>query len=86
MTFQATSQFIRKLNKITHKNSLLSQQINRKLVVLKQSPDHPNLRLHKLTGRKQEWSISIKSDLRIIFQYTPTGILFTDIGSHDEVY
>ena len=32
------------------------------------------------------WSISIKGNLRIIFEYIENGIILLDIGTHDDVY
>ena len=86
MKLLATSYFIRKLNKLTSKNSSLTKKINQQLSILTRNKYHPSLRLHKLTGKQDEWSIFIESNIRIIFQYTPEGILLTDIGSHDAVY
>lgn len=51
------------------------------------NPKHPSLRLHKLSRKNIElWSISIKGNLQIIFQYVKKGILITDISSHNQVY
>jgi addiction module RelE/StbE family toxin len=84
---RSTSNFKRKIKKVIDKNRGLSFIIDEKIAYLQKDPSHPGLRLHKLSGKKQEyWSISIKSNLRIIFRYTLEGILFTNIGSHDEVY
>jgi addiction module RelE/StbE family toxin len=54
-----------------------------------QEPFHSTLKTHKLSGRlKDLWSFSVESDLRVIFYFEDKNnkAVFTDIGSHDEVY
>lgn len=49
------------------------------------NPQYTALRLHKLSG-KENWSISISSDIRLKFSIHRDTILCLDIGTHDEVY
>lgn len=87
MKIFVSSFFGKKYKKLAKKHSGLSKIVDIKIDLLFQNTNHPSLRLHKLTARGvEEWSISIKSDLRIIFQYVDEGILLVNIGSHDEVY
>ena len=87
MEIEFGSKFNRKLIKIYRKNRSVGYKIDRKINILTTNTDAGALRLHKLSGEKRGyWSISIESDLRIIFCFTKAGILLTDIGSHDEVY
>ena len=73
--------------KLIKNNPRLKTTIKEKIELFISSPNHPSLRLHKLTGSPyDDWSISLTDDLRIIFSYAEDGVLFTDIGSHDEVY
>lgn len=87
MKIFATSYFERKYKKLVKKERDLSKKVDEKIALFSKNSKHPSLRLHKLTSREiDEWSISIKGNLRVIFQYVKDGILVTDIGSHDEVY
>ena len=50
---------------------------------------HTSLTTHKLSGKlKGMWSFSIKYDFRIVFYFADnnTKIVFTYVGTHDEVY
>lgn len=78
--------FQNKYKKIKKKNKNLANKLDKKFDLFRKNPNHPSLRLHKLTGRKNQWSISIKRNLRVIFQYVKSGVLLVDIGSHKEVY
>lgn len=51
-------------------------------------PHDPRLRTHKLSGElKDQWSFTVEYDLRVVFYFSsPTKAVFTDIGTHDEVY
>jgi len=46
------------------------------------------LRTHKLYGELKEfWSFTVEYDVRVVFQFAAKNrALFTDIGTHDEVY
>jgi mRNA-degrading endonuclease YafQ of YafQ-DinJ toxin-antitoxin module len=54
------------------------------------NPFHARLKTHKLSGKlKGMWAFSIEQDARVLFYFTkdkPRKAVFTDIGSHDEVY
>ena len=79
--------FRKKYRKIIKKNTQLSSVLDKKFALFFQNPNHPSLKLHKITGKKiEQWSIAVKRNLRILFQYIPEGVLITNIGSHDEVY
>lgn len=76
----------KKYNKYRKSDSKLSQKLDVTILRLGNNPNHPSLRLHKLSGRLEEWSVSVTSDIRLIFQYVDSGILVVDLGTHDEVY
>lgn len=79
--------FRKKYKKLVRKNPQLSLILDKKFALFFQNKNHPSLKIHKITGKEiKQWSISIKRNLRVLFQYIPEGILITDIGSHDEVY
>ncbi len=79
--------FEKRFKKLVDKNPSLAPLIDKKLTILQNNPRHPSLRLHKLSGKLiNQWSLAIKADLMILFQYVKGGILLVDIGSHNEVY
>ena len=61
-----------------------------KLTLFINDPFQAGLKTHKLSGNlKGLWSFSIEYDIRVVFYFTkdnPAKSVFTDIGSHDEVY
>lgn len=87
MNIYLSSEFIKNFKKLTRKDPSLKNKIKEKLKLFQKNPTHPSLRIHKLVGKKeQSWSISIESDLRIIFIFVKDGVLLIDIGRHEEVY
>jgi mRNA-degrading endonuclease YafQ of YafQ-DinJ toxin-antitoxin module len=87
MRIFVTAHFKRKYRKLAKKDHKLSKTVDKKIALFRDNLNHSSLRLHKLASREiDEWSISIKGNLRIVFQYVKGGVLMTDIGSHDEVY
>jgi mRNA-degrading endonuclease YafQ of YafQ-DinJ toxin-antitoxin module len=78
--------FLKVSQKLVKKNPQLKPIIINKIKILKDNPKHQSLRLHKLSGKNQHWSISVNQNIRIIFIYVKEGILVTDIGSHNQVY
>ncbi len=87
MNIYFSQEFIKNYRKITKKNTSLKERVKISLSIFKANPRHPSLRLHRLKGKMvEDWSISIKSDLRIVFTYVSGGILLVDIGNHKEVY
>jgi len=87
MNIYFSKEFIKNYRKITKKNISLREKVKMNLRVFRENPRHPSLRLHRLKGKMvDDWSISIQSDLRIVFTYISDGILLVDIGNHKEVY
>ncbi|HCS78133.1 TPA: hypothetical protein DIV55_00125 [Patescibacteria group bacterium] len=87
MNILVSPNFSRKFYRLTKKDRRLSKNIDRKIAIFKKNPNHPSLRLHKLSGLKERWSISVDMGLRIIFEHIKIDeVYFIDIGSHDEVY
>lgn len=87
MIIKQSPDFVKKLNKLTHKNSRLEAKIASKLKLFLLNKNHNSLRLHKIkSGGIDMWSISVDMGLRIMFVYRDYGILLFDIGSHEEVY
>lgn len=87
MNIYFSKEFIKDYRKITKKNSSLKAKIKVSIAIFKENPRHPSLRLHRLKGKMiDDWSITVQSDLRIIFTYILKGVLLVDIGSHKDVY
>lgn len=87
MKIHLSKKFKKKLDKIYNKDRKIVSLIDKQLGIFKNNPCHPSLRLHKISGKKTEnWSITVRGNLRIIFTFYQEGILLVDIGSHDEVY
>jgi addiction module RelE/StbE family toxin len=80
--------FIKKFKKRTKNNRILLEKLAEKLYIFKSDPFDTRLKTHKLTGELKElYSFSIDYDFRIIFFfYESNKVIFTDIGTHDEVY
>ncbi len=82
-----TPQFAKEFRKLHKNNPKLSKKADKQLQLLISNPNHPSLRLHKLTGKLQEhWSIAINMNLRIIFHYEDQNIILQDLGTHNQVY
>jgi mRNA interferase YafQ len=64
------------------------QLFENKVSLFLNDPFHPQLRTHKLKGvLKGHHAFSLQYDLRVIFYFTSANeAVFTDIGTHDEVY
>lgn len=82
-----TSGFNKDLQKITSQDQKLLERIEKQLALFVQDPRHPSLRTHKLSGQlKNIWSLSINRSLRAVYVIENGTAVFTDIGTHDEVY
>jgi addiction module RelE/StbE family toxin len=77
----------KELLSIRKKDQKLYRRIEKQIDLFTKNPNHPSLRLHKLTGKLENmWSISIDKSIRMVFLYIADKALFVDIGTHDEVY
>lgn len=77
----------KKYKKLLKRDRHIAEKLDEAVSRFRENSKHPSLRIHKLSGKKEEaWSISAAPDSRIIFVYVTDGILIVDIGSHDEVY
>ena len=87
MNIYLSSAFKSAYKRLVKKNKPLQRKIKTKIQTFKDKPNHPSLKLHKLTGSLHDtWSFSVESDLRILFCYIEDGVLFTNIGKHEDVY
>lgn len=77
----------KELLSIRKKDQKLYRRIEKQIDLFTKNPNHPSLRLHKLTGKLDNmWSISIDKSIRMVFLFIADKALFVDIGTHDEVY
>lgn len=87
MKIEVSNRFGKKLKKIYRQDKKLYEKTFKVMNRISIKPDDPSLRIHKLTGFTiPSWSLSVTEKTRILFIFTKSGILLTDIGSHDEVY
>lgn len=79
------------LKNIKRNNPSLFTKFRKQLKLFQQTPNHPSLRLHKLSGKQDHiWSISIDQSIRMLFYFRQSnnakGVVFFTIGKHEEVY
>lgn len=86
MEINFSSKFYRSFDKFLKKYPHEALLIRNRINLLKSSPNHPSLRLHKLANRENEYAISIDHSTRLIFSREKDSIYLLDIGSHDDVY
>lgn len=88
MIIDYTKQCIKDLKKLKKSDQIIFQTTKEKIKLFTQNPKHPSLRVHKLAGTmKEKYSISVKSNLRIIFSWVDNDrVIFFRIGTHNEVY
>lgn len=84
-----TESYLRRAKKFFAKHPEILKQYEKVLRLLCLNPQHPSLRLHKLSGKSFGlFSVSINISYRIIINFIlkDNEIVPVDIGSHDEVY
>lgn len=84
-----TESYEKRARKFLKKHPELKSQYKKVLQLLEMNPQHPSLRLHKLSGNLSDLhSISINLSYRITieFEITETDIVLVNVGSHNEVY
>ncbi len=75
------------LKKLAKKDKSLTEKVRKQMALFSQDPTHPSLRTHKLSGSlKNLWSISITRKLRMTYIVEEDTVIFTQLGTHDEVY
>ena len=88
MKIRFSSDFIKLLRKIKRTDKTLTVQINKQLKLFQLHPQHPSLRIHKLSGKmKNRWSVSLSKSYRMIYILLESDeAYFIAIGTHDKVY
>lgn len=91
MTIEFSPKCQKLLTKIKKKDKSLFDKVEKQLLLFQKAPDHPSLRLHKLSGEKATaWSIAKDMSYRLLFYYYQVGnekrAVFFTLGKHEEVY
>ena len=87
MKFSLTPRLTKQIRKIKQTNPQLQQKIQKQLLLFNQDHRHISLQNHKLRGKLNDvWSISIESNLRILYYVRENEAVFFLLGNHDEVY
>ena len=84
-----TESYIRRAKRFLKRHPHLLGQYEKTLRLLELNPSHPSLRLHKLSGRRDDlYSVSINMSYRITLELLirQDTVIPVDIGSHDQVY
>lgn len=84
-----TESYTRRAVKFLKKHPELRNQYEKTLELLELNPQHPSLRLHKLTGTLSDLhSVSINISYRMTLELLIEGniILPVNIGKHEDVY
>jgi len=58
----------------------------RHILLVQNDPNrmHPSLRVKGVQGKKRIYEMTVTMDIRAAFEYIDDGVLFRNIGSHDE--
>ena len=88
ITITFSKSFERAYRKSVKRNPEKAIIILEKILLFQNSPQHPSLSTHKLSGKlSQLHAFKVEYDLRIVFSWLNSNeIILEDIGTHDEVY
>lgn len=88
MTLEYSSTFSRAYKRRIKNNKHLEDQFAEKVKLFAKNPHDPSLRIHKLIGRLNDsWAFKIDYDCRVVLKFLDNDIvLFTDVGTHKQVY
>jgi addiction module RelE/StbE family toxin len=83
-----SSSFKRALKSLLKKHPAKQKNFEERLTLFIENPYHPKLETHKLKGHLNGYlAFTIEYDIRVIFYFESDHlVIFTDIGTHDEVY
>ena len=67
---------------------VIQEKVKRRSEIFASNPFDQRLKTHKLHGeRKEEWAYSVDYSYRITFVFVgEKEVLYTDIGTHDDLY
>lgn len=87
MDFSFSAELVSELKRIKQKQPLLFKKVQKQLKIFQKNIKHPSLRTHKLKGNlSNTWSISIESNVRLIYTIKNNEAIFFKLGNHDNVY
>ena len=91
MTWQLifTDQYNRRAAKFLKRHPNVETLYVKTLELLELNPNHPSLRLHRLSGKLeglQSMSINLKYRITIEIIITESDIVLINVGDHDAVY
>lgn len=87
MTIYLTREIESCLKKLKKKNPQLIERVSKQLSIFASDQFHPSLRTHKLSGALNNlWSISITKSIRMTCRIDNNTAVFTNLGTHDQVY
>ncbi len=84
-----TESYQKRAKKFFKKHPELLDRYKKVLFILQSNPEHPSLRLHKLSGKIRDfYSVSINLKYRVILDFVIESniVILLDIGKHDDVY
>lgn len=87
MKFVLSPDLHAQLKKLAKRDKNLLKKVRQQLKLFSQHPAHPSLRTHKLSGDlKKMWSISVTRKIRMTYLVEEDTAIFTQLGTHDEIY
>jgi mRNA-degrading endonuclease YafQ of YafQ-DinJ toxin-antitoxin module len=87
MNLVFTTRFDRDLKRLVKVNPPIKFRVEKTLKLLSQDINHPSLRVHKLSGKQNVWSVSVTMSIRIILKMRSSQeIRLFRIGTHEDVY
>ena len=76
--------FIRQYEKLPEK---IQKQFNERLGLMRKDIRHPLLRIHALRGDRRPYkSMNVTGDCRALFVIEEDEVIFSEIGTHSELY
>ena len=81
-----TKRFIQQLDDLLHGNKKYGPKVIKAMKLVEFDLKHPSLRLHKLSGIEEVYSVSVDMKIRILIAIDNNHIRLLEIGTHDEVY
>ncbi len=78
----------KEITNIRQKDQKLAERIQKQIALFEESPKHPSLRTHKLSGNMNNmWSISVTMSIRLVYILVDKDTaLFVKMGTHEDVY
>ena len=87
MKIEYSKNFIKKLNEYQKTQKSRYELILYKISLFRNNINHTSLKIHKLKGEKKDfWSFSVEGNLRIIYVYYDSVIIFVNMGNYVEIY